>query len=169
MGPKDHFHYGWRKETTAKIQCILSVTAKYAALCSAFKFWKFNFCRILRESSNWLFTLFSKPVEVTPEAKMQAYSWAVFKISFRFVSRVGFSLALQKKKFFFFLLFRATLAAYGGSQSRNLIGAIAAGLHHSHSNSGSEPCLWPSPQITATPYPQPTEQGQGLNPHPPGY
>ena len=40
--------------------------------------------------------------------------------------------------FFFFFFFRAALAAYGGSQARGLIGAIAAGLHHSHSNARSE-------------------------------
>ena len=40
--------------------------------------------------------------------------------------------------FFFFLLFRATHAAYEGSQVRGQIGATAAGLHHSHSNVGSE-------------------------------
>ena len=47
------------------------------------------------------------------------------------------------------------------------IKAIAAGLHHSHSNTGSEPPLRPTPQLTATPDPQPTEQGQGskLPPH----
>ena len=39
--------------------------------------------------------------------------------------------------FFFFLLFRAALAAYGGSQARGLVGATAAGLHRSHSNIGS--------------------------------
>ena len=33
--------------------------------------------------------------------------------------------------FFCFLLFRATLAAYEGSQSRGPIGATATGLHHS--------------------------------------
>ena len=33
--------------------------------------------------------------------------------------------------FIYFCLFRAAPAAYGGSQSRGLIGAIAAGLHHS--------------------------------------
>ena len=33
----------------------------------------------------------------------------------------------------FFLLFRAAPEAYGGSQARGLIGATAAGLHHSHS------------------------------------
>ena len=38
---------------------------------------------------------------------------------------------------FFFCLFRPTSAAYGGSQARGLIGATAAGLRHSHSNSGS--------------------------------
>ena len=41
------------------------------------------------------------------------------------------------------------------------IGATAAGLHHSHSNTGSEPHLQPTPQLTAVPDPRPTEQGQG--------
>ena len=36
-----------------------------------------------------------------------------------------------------FRLFRATPAAYGRSQARGRIGAAAAGLHHSHSNTGS--------------------------------
>ena len=55
------------------------------------------------------------------------------------------------------------------SQARGLIRAAAAGLHHSHSNTGSELCLWPTPQLTATPDPWPTEWGQGLNQHPHGY
>ena len=37
--------------------------------------------------------------------------------------------------------FRATLAAYGSSQARGQTGTTAAGLHHSHSNAGSEPRL----------------------------
>ena len=37
-----------------------------------------------------------------------------------------------------FCLFRAAPAAYGGSQARGLVGAVAAGLHHSHSNAGSQ-------------------------------
>ena len=41
-------------------------------------------------------------------------------------------------RIFFFGLFRAAPAAYGGSQARRLIGAVAADLHHSHSNVGSE-------------------------------
>ena len=45
----------------------------------------------------------------------------------------------------------AAPAAYGGSQARGLIGAVATGLHQSHSNAGSEPRLQPTPQLTATP------------------
>ena len=54
---------------------------------------------------------------------------------------------------FFFCLFAiswAAPAAYGGSQARGQIAAIAAGLHQSHSSAGSEPHLRPTPQFTAT-------------------
>ena len=37
----------------------------------------------------------------------------------------------------YFCLFRATLAAHGGSQARGWIGAIAASIHHGHSNTRS--------------------------------
>ena len=40
-------------------------------------------------------------------------------------------------------------AAYGGSQARGRIGAVATGLCQSHSNSGSEPHLRPTPQLIA--------------------
>ena len=49
--------------------------------------------------------------------------------------------------FFFFYLFaisRAVPMAYGGSQARGRIRAVAASLHCSHSNTGSEPSLWPT-------------------------
>ena len=46
-------------------------------------------------------------------------------------------------------LFSAAFAAYGGSQARSLIGAVATGLHHSHSNTGSKLCLRPTPQLRA--------------------
>ena len=39
--------------------------------------------------------------------------------------------------YLFIFLFRATPEAYGGSQARGLIRAVAAGLCHSHSNTGS--------------------------------
>ena len=61
-------------------------------------------------------------------------------------------------------LFRATLEAYGSSQARARIRAVAAGLHHSHSNAVSEPHLQPTLQLTAMPDPQPTEQDH-LHPH----
>ena len=36
---------------------------------------------------------------------------------------------------------RAAPVAYGGSQARGLMGAVAVGLCQSHSNAGSEPRL----------------------------
>jgi len=44
----------------------------------------------------------------------------------------------------------AAPAAYGGSQARGRIGAVATGLRQSHSNAGSEPRLQPTPQLPAT-------------------
>ena len=49
-----------------------------------------------------------------------------------------------------FVLSRATPEAYGGSQAKGPIRPTAAGLHHSHSNMGSEPHLQTSPELTAT-------------------
>ena len=52
---------------------------------------------------------------------------------------------------FVLLLFRAAPVAHGGSQARGPFGAVAADLHHSHSNSGSKAHLQPTPQSTAMP------------------
>ena len=66
----------------------------------------------------------------------------------------------------FFFFFRAAPVAYGSSQARGWIGATADGLHHSHSNMGSEPGLWPTAHHNAGSL---THQvGQGLNPRPHG-
>ena len=43
----------------------------------------------------------------------------------------------QSPEDLFVCLFRAAPAARGGSQARGRIGAVAAGLHHSHSHTGS--------------------------------
>ena len=51
---------------------------------------------------------------------------------------------------FIYCLFRATLTAYGDSQAKGRIGAVAANLQHSHSNAGSKPHLRPTPQLTET-------------------
>ena len=53
----------------------------------------------------------------------------------------------------FLCLFRAKAAAYGSSQARVPIGAAVAGLRQSYSNARSEPHLWPTPQLMATPDP----------------
>ena len=45
----------------------------------------------------------------------------------------------------FFAISWAAPTAYGGSQARGRIGAIASSLHHNHSNAGSEPRLQPTP------------------------
>ena len=62
-------------------------------------------------------------------------------------------LCLLRKKcnhfFFFFFLFMTIPEAYGSSQARAGIRATATGLHHSHSNTRSEPHLWPTPQLAA--------------------
>ena len=42
---------------------------------------------------------------------------------------------------------------YGSSCTRGLIGAAAAGLHYSHSNTVSKLHLQPTPQLVATPDP----------------
>ena len=53
--------------------------------------------------------------------------------------------------FCLFALSRAASAAYGGSQARGQIGAVATGLCQSHSNVGSELHLRPTPQLMAMP------------------
>ena len=51
--------------------------------------------------------------------------------------------------FFFSCLLRAAPIAYGSSQARGQIGATAAGPHHSHSNTGFEPHLQRTSQLSA--------------------
>ena len=64
--------------------------------------------------------------------------------------------------FIYFCLIRATLAAYGGSQTRGQIAAVAAGLCQRHSNARSELGLRPTPQLRATldPYPASKSRNQ---------
>ena len=50
-----------------------------------------------------------------------------------------------------------------------LIGAVAAGLCHTHSNARSKPHLWPTPQLRATLDAYPAERDQGSNPQPHGF
>ena len=43
--------------------------------------------------------------------------------------------------FWYFVFLRAAATVYEGSQARGLMGAVVTGLHQSHSNTRSEPCL----------------------------
>ena len=56
----------------------------------------------------------------------------------------------QVHSFLLLLHFRAKPAAYGVSQARGSIQAVAAVLQHSHSNTGSELRLRPTPKLMAT-------------------
>ena len=77
------------------------------------------------------------------------------------LQRKGFAICL------FILLFWATPMAHGSSQASGQTGA-AAGICHSHSNIRCQLHLQPMLQFMATPDPEPTEQGQGMDPHPHG-
>ena len=81
------------------------------------------------------------------------YIWAFknpYKVVFFFYMEHWLLQLLHFFLSFFFCLFWAALTAYGGSQVRGSIGAAATGLGHSHSNTGSEPHLQPTPQLMAT-------------------
>ena len=55
--------------------------------------------------------------------------------------------------FCLFVFSRAAPEAYGGSQARGQIRSVATTLCQSHSNTGSEPRLRPTPELTPTPDP----------------
>ena len=77
----------------------------------------------------------------------RARDWISFPVLY---SRT--SLFIYSFFFFFFFSFLGPHPQHMESPrlARNWIGATAAGLHHSHSNTGSEPCLQPTLQLSAT-------------------
>ena len=77
--------------------------------------------------------------EQSPEAPLKMDCYFTDARSF-----ISFSLLFL---FLFFFFPRATPTAYGSSQTRSLIGAVASGLHHGHSNARYESCLQLTPQI----------------------
>ena len=80
-------------------------------------------------------------------------SWSHVQEGWGQVNTVFFFFFFFSFFFVFFAFSRAAPMAYGGSQARGLIGAAATGLRHSHSIAGSESCLQPTLQLTATPDP----------------
>ena len=73
------------------------------------------------------------------------FSFSFFLPSFLFLSSF-----LPSFLSFFLCLSPAAPVPCGSSQARVRIGATATGLHHNHSNAGSEPHLGPTPQLMAT-------------------
>ena len=78
--------------------------------------------------------------------------WPIHNLTLRWKFRMVVNVVVQSRRklggycnlhlsflpFFFFFLLRAMHATYGNSQARGRIGPAAAGLHHSHSNTGSK-------------------------------
>ena len=83
----------------------------------------------------------------SPLTKLWKRNFSVGPI-FKKATKFGFILCFYFY-IYLFSLFRATPLAYGGSQARGPIGAVAASLCQSHSNSGSELHLQTTPQLTA--------------------
>ena len=81
--------------------------------------------------STWLLPLFSQCVWIFAMAVKRESCWGIVF-------------------FLFACLFRTAHSAYGSCQAKGQIGVAAAGLHHSHSNTGSKPCLQPIPQLMDT-------------------
>jgi len=90
---------------------------------------------VFSHSLGCLFGFFMVSFAVQKPVNLIRYHWFIFAF------------------FFFFYHFRATPMLYGGSHARGLIGAVATGLHHSHSNAISEPSLQSTPELMATPDP----------------
>ena len=99
-----------------------------------------------------------------PRKRHQSRGWCVFgrggsatgakgKGTQRGTERTLFYFIIIINLFIYFANSWAAPAAYGGSQARGPIGAIAASLYHSHRHAGSEPCLQPTPQLPAMPDP----------------
>ena len=83
----------------------------------------------------------------TPEVVFSFLS--SFFPSFPFLSFPFLSFPFLSFPFFPFFPFFPTTMAHWGFWARGWIRAVAAGLHHSHSNSGSELCLISTPQLKA--------------------
>ena len=92
-----------------------------------------------------------------PNAKLDFYPINIhLLVSSQQVSLLEYLVSSFIFFFFFFCLCaisRTAPLAYGGSQARGRIGAVDAGLHQSHSHSGSELHLLPTPQLIAMPDP----------------
>ena len=137
-----------------------------------FEEWKLNEDKTTRwrflgnlEGSRWTLTTW-KEGSSPPESPREQLPSPLLHCEFTWVFH------LRGKLFLFgciFYLFRAAPKVWGSSQARDQIRTTTASLRHSQRNTGSQRCLWPTPQLTAMSDPLPTEQSLGSNLHPHGY
>ena len=74
------------------------------------------------------------------------------------------------KEFFFFFIFLSFLGTRPWHMEVPRLGVQLELWPQAYATAtASVPPLQPTPQLTATPDPQPTERGQGSNPQPHGY
>ena len=113
-----------------------TVFQSYAPVCShSNSVWRFQFLHILA------INVIACPFAFSHPSGCEAVSHCVWVFFLFFVF------------FLSFCLFRVALATRGSSQARGPIRAVAASLGQGHSNLGTEPCLWPTPHLTAMPDP----------------
>ena len=110
--------------------------------------------RVKQSRKMSLFQVFQQPSgkckpmgAMTPSgSQTKGFLWGTW------VSYSGFSADVCLVVLFIYLFtlpffLRAPPMAYGRSQGGGQIGAAPAGLHHSHGNARSEPCLYPPSQL----------------------
>ena len=103
--------------------------------------------KFLKKRRNWLMPLWRlspKSAELMSQFKFKDWKLLSYKkeqiFQFKNCQENSLLLGVRQWAFFFFSFYGHTIA-YGGSQARGQIGAVATGLHHSHSNARPEPCL----------------------------
>ena len=108
--------------------------------------------RIQETWRNWAFTL----------ASTRAVSQlSTYKVPFHGLKDLTPEVFIYSVIYLF--IFRATPTAYGSSQPRGPIGAVAAWPISQTQQHATEPRVQPTPQLTATMDPWPIERGQGSN------
>ena len=98
---------------------------------------------------SWEINFFGSGELISSQFKHKIYR--AFGRVFLFVS--SDSVSHEVLFFVFGFGFLGPQVAYGSSQPRDQIAAVAASLLHSHSNEGSQPSHLPTPQLMAMPDP----------------
>ena len=121
--------WGWTAyplpgDTRCGITCGHALALGSSRLCSLLPFFLF----LTVTPTDFVSSSWWRPLQTRMEKRFGVW----MGMEGTFYHSLGFELL-----HFSFCLFRATPSMYGNSQARGQIRAAAAGLHHSHSNSGS--------------------------------